>query len=611
VPRAPAEVHCWIWRLAYLKLFLVALWPGRVELPILPAAKLEPETASAMHAALRSAPTVVPARRSPTVAAFPVKTPPMAPPFRGAALPGALWLIGVAVGIARMRQCRGETERLRRHCTPFRDPAIGGEVAVLSRRLGLRSVPELLAGEVRTPLLIGLRRPAIVLPAEERIGQVMRSWVLAHEFAHVRRRDLLWGWLPAVARLLFFFHPLVLATRREWHLAHEAACDALAIRITRAPVAEYAAMLLALATGFPCRSLEGAIGVSGPRHALERRLIVLQYLRPRSRRQTAATGALLIVIALIGLVPWRASARSEPVTAGPQSRLAEQWEDVLLLEAMRYLRLSPGQLTRLQPLARGADERLVRLAAQEERTARALARIAQKQYAALVSGKPASLQEQADALAMERSRRRRKEQALGEITESVLQPLAHVLTREQVRRAYLLAHGEMPPNVPPRPALLDVESGFVIEPRARGTLRTDAIRKVLSRRYPAALVDATAPPAVHQIPVMLVPTAGPVKEDVNVTAAVSLSFEAATSEDTAETEPTAEHFPPAQREAIRREREGLEARWKEMTRLLLEGATEEEIVAALRPLARRMFGSPRLKPVLNEVLQKGGQLPAE
>jgi hypothetical protein len=39
-----------------------------------------------------------------------------------------------------------------------------------------------------------------------------------------------------------------------------------------------------------------------------------------------------------------------------------------------------------------------------------------------------------------------------------------------------------------------------------------------------------------------------------------------------------------------------------MAQLMLEGATEEEMLAAVRPLARRLFSSARLKPVLAELL---------
>ncbi len=67
--------------------------------------------------------------------------------------------------------------------------------------------------------------------------------MLAHELAHIRRHDLAWGWLAALAECLFFFHPLVRLGNREWELAQEIACDELVVHITDASQADYGTML--------------------------------------------------------------------------------------------------------------------------------------------------------------------------------------------------------------------------------------------------------------------------------------------------------------------------------------------------------------------------------
>jgi beta-lactamase regulating signal transducer with metallopeptidase domain len=41
------------------------------------------------------------------------------------------------------------------------------------------------------------------------LGPAERRQVILHELAHVKRRDLLWGWTAEVARTVYFFHPLV------------------------------------------------------------------------------------------------------------------------------------------------------------------------------------------------------------------------------------------------------------------------------------------------------------------------------------------------------------------------------------------------------------------
>src|SRR5262249_9471235 len=84
-----------------------------------------------------------------------------------------------------------------------------------------------------------------------------------------------------------------------------------------------------------------------------------------------------------------------PVAVPP---LAAQWEAVLLPEAIRYLRLSPAQLRQLLPLARTAEDRLAKLAAEETKRLAALDRIARENRQALLAGRAASPRDEADAL---------------------------------------------------------------------------------------------------------------------------------------------------------------------------------------------------------------------
>jgi hypothetical protein len=64
-------------------------------------------------------------------------------------------------------------------------------------------------------------------PAEQRMA-------ISHEIAHIRRGDLRWGCVPALAEALFFFHPLAHVCAREYALWREAACDAAVIETTGA-----------------------------------------------------------------------------------------------------------------------------------------------------------------------------------------------------------------------------------------------------------------------------------------------------------------------------------------------------------------------------------------
>ena len=87
---------------------------------------------------------------------------------------------------------RREQERVIAHqrCTHFPE---------LARRLGLRRVPALVVTDLDvSPFVCGLWRQTLVLPCDllAALDPSQLRQVLLHELAHVRRGDLLWGWLP-------------------------------------------------------------------------------------------------------------------------------------------------------------------------------------------------------------------------------------------------------------------------------------------------------------------------------------------------------------------------------------------------------------------------------
>lgn len=86
---------------------------------------------------------------------------------------------------------------------------------------------------VDAPFILGVLRPRIYLPFVLPDGA--ESYVLAHEQAHLRRRDPLWKCLAFVLLSLYWFHPLVWVSYFLFCRDMELACDA---RVTRAMDAE-------------------------------------------------------------------------------------------------------------------------------------------------------------------------------------------------------------------------------------------------------------------------------------------------------------------------------------------------------------------------------------
>jgi len=113
---------------------------------------------------------------------------------------------------------------------------------------GRSAVRILGAADVQMPFAVGVLRPAIILPVSlvEQAQDNELVVVLAHEFAHIQRRDWVWNLVLLLISLPVSFHPCVALMRRKVEAAREAACDELAAGCVDS-ASSYARALLDLA----------------------------------------------------------------------------------------------------------------------------------------------------------------------------------------------------------------------------------------------------------------------------------------------------------------------------------------------------------------------------
>ena len=82
-----------------------------------------------------------------------------------------------------------------------------------------------------SPFVCGLWRPRLIVPRglAESFTAEQLNLVLLHELAHVRRLDLVWGWIPEIGKIVFFFHPVIHILSSQIRFERELACDQLAM----------------------------------------------------------------------------------------------------------------------------------------------------------------------------------------------------------------------------------------------------------------------------------------------------------------------------------------------------------------------------------------------
>jgi TonB family protein len=136
---------------------------------------------------------------------------------------------------------------LRREAVPVR---LTGEAALFWARCseGFADASIAASSQVFSPVTMGLRRTLILLPASmaELLTAGDLHTVIAHEFAHIQRKDFLKNLLYQGLSLPVTYHPLLWLTRARITESREMVCDQMATAATGRN--EYAQSLLRLAS---------------------------------------------------------------------------------------------------------------------------------------------------------------------------------------------------------------------------------------------------------------------------------------------------------------------------------------------------------------------------
>jgi len=185
----------------------------------------------------------------------------------------------------------------------------------------------LFSAELTTPVTFGWLRPVVLLPESfVAMSDEERNSVIAHELAHVRRRDWLFAVSEEVLRAVLWFHPAVWFVLHRIEVEREQVVDIEAIRETGNREA-YLQTLLAVAGIKPRADFVPAPLFLRKRQLAQRVATILKEVNPMNVRRMAMTlTASAAVLALAGItistvLPMKAPAqeRRESNEARPKS----------------------------------------------------------------------------------------------------------------------------------------------------------------------------------------------------------------------------------------------------------------------------------------------------
>jgi RND family efflux transporter MFP subunit len=244
----------------------------------------------------------------------------------------AVYFLVVVVHLARLVASLRSVAALRRSGILIAGPAWQSALERWCGNLQLRAPVALRQTDrVSVPVVIGSRRPLVLLPVElaQTADPQVIDAILLHELTHVARGDYAWNLVLRVVQAIYWPHPLVWLVGRMVRHVRETACDAVCIYWMQ-DVRAYCGILVDVADALAERP-EVVLGMAMSRSSrLSRRLARIEGspgsvrgLLSRGGRTTlalAASGA-VGVMGAVQFVPRVSATEAAPakLTAGAQS----------------------------------------------------------------------------------------------------------------------------------------------------------------------------------------------------------------------------------------------------------------------------------------------------
>jgi beta-lactamase regulating signal transducer with metallopeptidase domain/HEAT repeat protein len=230
---------------------------------------------------------------------IPATAPPSAtipwPILSASALPCA-WLAISGVLLFRLVAAWRRAARLRQTASPV-DEAISRVCESLAARIGVRAPAVVQSPFLSSPVLIGLRKPSIVLPEANPARERYKD-IFIHELAHLARGDIYWKLLAHLSTAVLFFQPLLWLLVRRLADSAEEVCDDYVVHFG-CDRTGYVRRLVEIAEQHRPLSISG-VGVISFRSSIRRRI---ERILDTSRRLSTRLGSrtmLLIAATTMG-----------------------------------------------------------------------------------------------------------------------------------------------------------------------------------------------------------------------------------------------------------------------------------------------------------------------
>jgi HEAT repeat protein len=242
------------------------------------------------------------------------------------------WLTGVLLFQSRYVAGQYRLLKLIRSSTLATDSTVSHVRTAIKSRLNISQHIEIMISDnLQTPLATGFFRHRILLPsAYKKWNREHLEYVLLHESAHIKRRDMLTQFIVHLITSLFWYNPAVWLAQKQFVIEREHACDDLVLMHSKNPQ-HYADMLLEFAQKSLTLPRVAYAGLSMARSSqLEGRLLsILQNNRRASKFNMLSTtlAAIVVIFSILCLSPF---------AVGDEQTKIDTTHTALVIESLKY-----------------------------------------------------------------------------------------------------------------------------------------------------------------------------------------------------------------------------------------------------------------------------------
>lgn len=192
-----------------------------------------------------------------------------------------------------------------RNCKIIKDPRVLHLLKQCQSELNSKDHVVLAEGNIsQVPLVMGVIKPYIVLPlgTRSKLTQAELRYILLHELAHIKRKDLWLNWLLYMLQIMHWFNPVIWYGFYRLRLDREMSCDATVLaHLRREECKDYGLALISYLEKYPYWSPLIPVSSFGGSSFKERINRIATFKRESDKQGYVFITVIFLVLALVTL----------------------------------------------------------------------------------------------------------------------------------------------------------------------------------------------------------------------------------------------------------------------------------------------------------------------